>query len=565
MVNSTACPGFVFSNCATVTVASSVVITSQPSNATVCEGGSTSFTVAGSGTGLTYQWQLSTDGGATYNNVNNGGVYSGATAATLNITGATFAMNNYRYRCQLSNGVCPTPGISNAAILTVNTLPAVSASPSDATICAGSNNTFIVSATGTGITYQWQVSTDGGATYNNIGGATLSSYTVVSATIGMNGNRYRCVISGTCTPSATSSAAVLTVIASVSVTTQPAANTAVCTGRNTSFSITGSSVQTIVYQWQVSTDGGTTWNNVTNTGVYSGATTATLNITGATLAMNNYRYRCLLSNATCAVPTISNASVLTVNALPVVTWANALTEQCSNNTTYVLTGGTPAGGVYSGTGVTGTNFNASTAGAGLFTLTYTYTDVNGCVNSTTNTMRVRLQPTIGLTASLSSLLPGKISTLTATPSAGTGGTLTTNWFFNGTGITNPGNTRDVNVEQVGDYQVRIQETWPSTLVCSNQSPVVTITATPSDHLFIFPSPNDGRFTVSYFNNGGTSTKRRIAIFDSKGSLVYDQQFNITGAYTLINIDLRTDNTGIYYVVVGDASGKKLATGKVHVR
>lgn len=270
------------------------------------------------------------------------------------------------------------------------------------------------------------------------------------------------------------------------------------------------------------------------------------------------------------MPTISNATILTVNALPVVTWANALAEQCSNNTTYALTGGTPVGGVYSGTGVTGSNFNASTAGAGTFTLTYTYTDGNGCVNSITKTITVRLQPTIGLTASLSSLLPGKISVLTATPSAGTGGTLTTNWFFTPPGgivgvITNTGNTRNVNVEQVGDYQVGIQETWPSTLVCSNLSPVVTITATPSDNLFIFPSPNDGNFAVSYYNNGGASTKRTIAIFDSKGSRVFDRQFNIAGAYTLIAIDLQRANTGIYYVVVGDANGKKLATGKVHVR
>jgi hypothetical protein len=299
--------------------------------------------------------------------------------------------------------------------------------------------------------------------------------------------------------------------------------------------------------------------------VYSGATTATLTITGATLVMNNYRYRCQLSNATCSVPTISNnTTVLTVNALPVVSWTNSLTEQCSNNTSFVLTGGTPAGGVYSGTGVTGTNFNASTAGAGLFTLTYTYTDVNGCVNAATNTIRVRLQPTIGLTASLLGLLPGKISLLTATPSAGTGGVLSTNWFFNGNAITNTGNTRNVNVEQVGDYQVRIQETWPSSLICSNQSQVVTITATPSDLLFIYPSPNDGRFTVAYYNNGGASTKRTIAIFDALGQLVYNRKFDITGAYTLIPIDLRTHNTGIDIVVVGDANGKKLAEGKVHV-
>jgi hypothetical protein len=90
-------------------------------------------------------------------------------------------------------------------------------------------------------------------------------------------------------------------------------------------------------------------------------------------------------------------------------------------------------------------------------------------------------------------------------------------------------------------------------------------ATASDNLFIFPSPNDGRFTVSYYNNGGASTKRSIVIFDSKGSMVFNSQFNINGSYTLIPIDLRTNNTGIYHVIVGDANGNKLATGKVHVR
>jgi hypothetical protein len=473
------------SNCATLTVVTSVTVTTQPSNATVCEGSSTSFTVAGSGTGILYQWQLSTDGGANYNNI------PGATAATYNITGVTFAMNNNRYRCLLSNPACTTPAISNAAILTVNRLPAISASPSDATVCAGGSNTFTVSATGTGITYQWYVSTDGGANYNPIGGATASTYTVSGATIGMNNNRYRCIVSGTCAPAAISGGAILSVIAPVSITAQPAASV-ICSGSNTSFAVAGTSTQTIFYQWQVSIDGGANWNPVSNGGVYSGATTATLSITAATTTINSYQYRCLLSNTTCTVPSVSGVALLSVRQLPTVT----------------------------------------------------------------------------LTASLASLLPGKLSTLTAVPSATTGGVLSTAWLYNGVAPvpTITGNTYVADVEHVGTYQVLIQETFSSpALVCSNQSAIVTLTATPSDNLFIFPSPNDGRFTVSYYNNGGTSTKRTIAIFDTKGSNVFYRLFDIVGAYTLIPIDLRTNNTGIFYVVVGDANGKKLATGKVHVR
>mgnify|MGYP006282858859 CR=1 FL=1 len=52
---------------------------------------------------------------------------------------------------------------------------------------------------------------------------------------------------------------------------------------------------------------------------------------------------------------------------------------CSNS--YTLDQGYPAGGIYSGTGVSGTNFNASLAGVGTHSITYTYTDGDGCSNN----------------------------------------------------------------------------------------------------------------------------------------------------------------------------------------
>ncbi|MFN8291778.1 MAG: hypothetical protein U0U70_16085 [Chitinophagaceae bacterium] len=476
-VNSSTCPGVVNSNCATITVVTSVTITGQPANQTVCEGSAASFTAAASGTGLSYQWQVSTDGGTTWNDI------SGAATATYNIASTTFAMNNNRYRCVISNGVCATPGITNAAILTVNTLPAISAHPQSATLCTGSNNTFSVTASGTGITYQWQISTDGGTTWTNIGGATTSSYTVTSVTAGMNNNRYRCVVSGTCTPPATSGAAVLTVISPVTVTTQPA-NVEQCSGGNATFSVAGSSSQTISYQWQVSVDGGTTWTNI------SGANASSYTINNTTTAISNTRYRCLLSNTTCTTPVASNNALLTVRALP----------------------------------------------------------------------------TVGLSAApLTSLLPGKTTTLTATPSASTGGTLTVSWLYNTNPLAVSGNIYVVNVEKVGTYQVRIQESFSSGLVCSNQSPVVTIDAPASDKVFIFPSPNNGRYTVSYYNSGGSTKDRQIVVFDSKGAKVYSKKFTITGAYTLLNIDMLNATGGTYYVLIGDASGAKLADGKVEIQ
>jgi hypothetical protein len=64
--------------------------------------------------------------------------------------------------------------------------------------------------------------------------------------------------------------------------------------------------------------------------------------------------------------------------------------ECS--VTFTLNQGYPAGGVYSGPGVSGTNFNASVAGVGTHTITYTYTDGNGCSNSASKDIVVTAVP-----------------------------------------------------------------------------------------------------------------------------------------------------------------------------
>ena len=668
----------------TITGTAGPAITTQPSNSAICVTANTSFSIAAAAA-TAFQWQISTDGGATYSNVTNAGVYSGATTNTLTITGATIGLNNNRYRC-IASTQCGS-STSNAGILTVNAAPAVTAQPQDITLCAGSNHTFSVTATGGGLTYQWQLSTDGGGTYNNItnggiySGATTNSLTLTGLTAGLSGNRYRCVVTGSCPPAVNSNGAILTVVTSVAVTTQPTDAT-VCEGSNSSFTVAGSGTG-IIYQWQVSTDGGTTWTNVTNTGVYSGATAATLNITGATFSLNTYRYRCQLSNATCTTPGVSNAGILTVNTLPAVTTNPANSTIClGGNTSFSAAatgtgigyqwqvstdGGTTYtnitnGGVYGGattttltiTGATaamntyryrvavsgtcapaanstgailtvvnpvaitaqpvnseicsGSNTSFSVTGSSTQTIIYqwqdstsahTWQNINGANASTLNlaavttgmngnkyrvvlsnatcfganettsgaaTLTVRQLPTVALTAApLTALLPGQSTTLTATPTASTGGVLTTSWFFNNNAVANTGNTRTVNVEQVGDYQVRIQETWPSTLVCSNQSAVVAITAQASERLFIFPSPNDGVFQVAYYNSTGAASSRTITIYNAAGAKVHHEKFAVTGSYTLLNLDIKPAAKGLYYVVVGDASGKRIAKGNVLIQ
>ena len=76
----------------------------------------------------------------------------------------------------------------------------------------------------------------------------------------------------------------------------------------------------------------------------------------------------------------SNQSV-TVNQLPTVSMAT-LPTVCVYHNPITLTQGSPAGGTYSGPGVTGNQFSPSAAGMGTKTITYTYTSA-GCTNTAT--------------------------------------------------------------------------------------------------------------------------------------------------------------------------------------
>jgi len=83
----------------TVAPAGSPIITNNPSSTTTSVGGNASFTVGVSNVvGATYQWQHNST------NISNGGEYSGVTAATLNITGASTSDIGF-YRVIVSNGL----------------------------------------------------------------------------------------------------------------------------------------------------------------------------------------------------------------------------------------------------------------------------------------------------------------------------------------------------------------------------------------------------------------------------------------------------------------------------
>ena len=92
------------------------------------------------------------------------------------------------------------------------------------------------------------------------------------------------------------------------ITTQPV-STSVTVGHAVSFSAgnTGGAIQ-----WQSSTDGGSTWTNLTNTDPYSGTQTSTLVVTNATTALNGSRYRFVATDSGGSAN--SSSAILTVAA-----------------------------------------------------------------------------------------------------------------------------------------------------------------------------------------------------------------------------------------------------------
>ena len=94
------------SNCLTAT------INQQPTNVTLCNSGNAIFNIGVSNvTG--YQWQLNT--GTGWTNLTDNSIYSGTLTNTLVITGATTSMNNYQYRCSVTNG-CGTIFSTSASL-----------------------------------------------------------------------------------------------------------------------------------------------------------------------------------------------------------------------------------------------------------------------------------------------------------------------------------------------------------------------------------------------------------------------------------------------------------------
>jgi sugar lactone lactonase YvrE len=288
----------------------------QPADQSVVEGTAATFTVTAAGAApLAYQWLSSTDG------VNFTAI-DGATSASFSTGATTLAQNGTHYRVVVSNGLGSVT--SSAATLTVTpavVAPAIVAQPADQAVVAPASATFNVTATGTSLSYDWQVSTDGGTTFTDVVGAPdAPSLTVANSAVGQSGQRYRVQVSNSA-GSVTSNPALLMVTAATTApafTTQPASQT-IAVGQSASFTVVATGTPAPTVAWRLG--GSNLADGLLTSGACAGATvtgstSATLTLANVPLGCSGAVFSAVARNGV-APDAVSNSATLTVN--PVAT------------------------------------------------------------------------------------------------------------------------------------------------------------------------------------------------------------------------------------------------------
>lgn len=115
-------------------VHNSIVIDTQPTAEMICEGENATFSVGASGYSLTYQWQ---EDGV---DITDGGIYSGATTATLNLSDPGVINSGKSYSVNIYGSCGTSPLSSNTVLLTVTPLPVATFSYNGSPYCINASN-----------------------------------------------------------------------------------------------------------------------------------------------------------------------------------------------------------------------------------------------------------------------------------------------------------------------------------------------------------------------------------------------------------------------------------------
>jgi hypothetical protein len=307
--------GSVTSSNAVLTVASSPVITIQPTNQTMAVGSKATFTVTAIGTGpLSYHWQVNgTD-------LVNGSNISGATTNVLTIYPAQ-TTNSGSYTVIVANHAGSVTS-SNALLTVTNIATVISPQPTDQTVGVGSTATFSINGTAQRPFFlQWLkdgTNLTNGPTISGsiISGATTVTLHITNAQTNDSGTYW--IVVSNAWGSLASSNAILTVATSPVIVTQPTpTNQAMAVGSTAILAVTAAGTEPLSYQWQMNGTNLVDGTNLVNGDITSGSTTNVLTISNVQTT-NSGNYTVIVTNVVGSV-TSSNAVLTVTNVPPEIT------------------------------------------------------------------------------------------------------------------------------------------------------------------------------------------------------------------------------------------------------
>ena len=246
---------------------------------------------------------------------------------------------------------------------------------------------------------------------------------------------------------------------------------------------------------------------------------------------------------------LSNTVSVTVIASPTVT-LNGFSQVCLNDNAITLSGGQPAGGTYSGNGVSAGAFDPQQAGVGGHIITYTYVDpVTGCVGTATSNITVNNPPPQPSVTYNNFIL--KADPIT---------TSYTYQWLDGQGNAIPGATDTIFIPTAtGDYAVEV--TFLNG--CKSQSAYYTVTQiginefSIANGIGLYPNPADKEIAVQLTSAKPISCT--ISILDMTGRLLYSQDFDLKVGQQEITLDISSIPVGVYMLDITD--GKQHTTKK----
>jgi hypothetical protein len=322
-----------------------------------------------------------------------GGTWSGTgvTGSTFNVQTAGVGTHQVIYNFTDANGC----SAADTTSITVNPLP---------TVNTGSYGPYCIDASPVTLS-----GTPSGGTWSGLG-VTGSTFNVQTAGVGSHQVIYNYTDANGCSAADTTS---------ITVNPLPTVNT----GAYGPYCIDASPVSLS------GTPSGGTWSG-------TGVSGSTFNVQTAGVGTHQVIYNYTDANGCSAADSTS----ITVNPLPTVN-TGAYGPYCIDASPVSLSG-SPSGGTWSGTGVTGSTFNVQTAGVGTHLVIYNYTDANGCSAADTTSITVNPLPTVNTGSYGPYCIDASPVTLSGTPSGGT---------WSGLGVT--GSTFNVQTAGVGTHQV----------------------------------------------------------------------------------------------------------------